>query len=90
MSAERHALEAALEYSKGLEGEIKHMRECIDEERMRSGELRRKVRDVKDAVGDRDRTEPMQAQCSMPETMGTAKQIFPEGCCPNCGHRIRS
>jgi uncharacterized membrane protein len=55
MSAERHAMEAALNYAKQLEHELKAMGGEIQEQRTRNNELRRQLNDVKDAVSDRDK-----------------------------------
>ncbi len=66
MSAERHALDAALNYAAKLEKEISMLRDQWQEERLRSAELRRKLNGVKDAVGC-DTPRPMQSVMSQCE-----------------------
>lgn len=68
MSAERLALDAALEYSKQLEGKIAAMNDEIQELRQRNSELRRFIDGVKDALSDRPGQDlgHHEAQCSSP------------------------
>ncbi len=90
MSAERHAMEAALEYSKQLEKRIAALEDEIREQRMRNSDLRGKVSRVKDAVGDRDRPENM-CEASMPMERNVASTREGAGVftdcprCKNCG-----
>lgn len=93
MSAERHAMEAVLEYSKKLEKQI----ECLKREN--SGlaeqliELRKFVRDVKDVVDERDRPihyangpqygAATQQRMSPDEAMCNKPEDCPR--CKNCG-----
>ncbi len=85
MSAERHALNAALSYSAELEEQIKAMSDEILEARRRNGELRRQLSNVKEAVSEGSRPEQpsplMKAQC---------QTAMPKDCprCKNCGAPI--
>lgn len=91
MSAERHALEAALEYSKKLEHDIKCLEDEVREQRDRNNELRRQVNNVKDAVSERDRPcdpsyhsdRPMCESAMGPQTCDQATASRPR--CKNCG-----
>lgn len=93
MSAEKHALEGALAYSKKLEQQIKLLSDDFQEQRMRNDTMRRQLRDVKDAVRDRDRPSPMmgpQGEGSMPQGMQSeamCEKATTEDCgrCKNCG-----
>lgn len=90
MSAERHALDAALQFSAKLEQQIKEMRDEIHEQRMRNITLREQLRGVKDAVSDRPSPEntfqgPMfeQAAPEDPFAHNYARTQYPK--CKNCG-----
>ena len=86
MSAEKVALEAALYYSKRLETRILELTDEVKECRMRNENLRRQVRDVKDALKDKDSTGPM-CESSMPQEMAAQCADAPaySARCPACG-----
>ena len=83
MSAERHALDAALEYSGQLERQLKAQDDEIDSVRLQNNELRRQLEAVKSAA--RDRSEPECNQASTPMAMQARPIMSDRPCCKNCG-----
>ncbi len=91
MSAERQALQAALDYSIQLENRIKELEAGIEKLYRERDGLQRQVNKVRNTVNsDRPREgDPMGPQCeaSMPEDFQNTKQTAFTGvrCCKNCG-----
>ena len=67
MTADRHALNAALEYASKLEDEMAHRQRAYLESQEECRQLRRQLRDVRDAVAAKD-TVPTN-QCNEAATM---------------------
>lgn len=97
MSAERHALDAALAYSAKLERRIKELEQGIEEMYEKNNRILRQISDVKEAVAERDRPYNDGPKCEMssPEAM-QAQPCEPPECyekadcprCKNCGAPI--
>lgn len=98
MSAERHALQAALDFSKQLEHKLEEKQRHIDLLRAERGRLMCQLSDVKDAVRERDRPatkspttphgEAMCNEASMPQQAGSCDEYEkkdPYNRCKNCG-----
>ena len=88
MSAERHAMEAALEYSKKLEADIVRLNHTNNEYSRTNRLLRQKLERIKDALSDGNyhqaKSDCVEAQSSSPMCG------MPEDCprCKNCGAPI--
>ena len=98
MSAERHALDAALAYSAKLENQIKQLKDENQEKRRRIADLSCRLSGVKDAIRDHGKVfnDGPQCEASMPGEMMEAQGYKSADCeekadcprCKNCGAPI--